>query len=401
MVKLASIQFTVANPHNWRHHIISFFFMSSQLPRRRSNSFERLSLPGTRRQSQPVSRRQINGYDVTNELGRGGYSIVYKCSKFGKVMAMKIVSKDKIGDSRSQDCFQREIDTMAYMEHPNIVKLHDFFSDEKNYYLILDCCAGGELKNFIIKNDKLNEPTAALIFQQVCQAIAYCHQSGVAHRDLKPENILIDKFPCVKISDFGLCGYIKDDKLMDTFCGSPSYVAPECLFLKEYDGKKSDIWSLGVILYTMVTGNHPWNCTNQRVMFDQIKNANYPMPDFLSPECKDMISSMIRVNPDERATIEQILQKPWFKYAQKAQVLQRDGLKLRPPQMPGAQEKISEVTTRARRSSMKSDLNKTGLFSPLFNNGKGISLNSTCPRSMSFECFTKEETRSRPPSRKP
>ncbi|OHT12139.1 CAMK family protein kinase [Tritrichomonas foetus] len=334
-------------------------------------------------------RRQINGYEVTNELGRGGFSIVYRCMKQGKVMAMKAVPKTNIGDEKTQQRFQREIDTMTYLNHPNIIKLYDFFTDESNFYLVMDLCSGGELKNYIIKNEKLPEPTAALIFQQVCQAIAYCHASGVAHRDLKPENILIDKFPNVKVSDFGLCGYLQDNRLMDTFCGSPCYCSPECLFITSYDGAKSDIWSLGVILYTMVTGNHPWDCTNQAVMVNQIRHASFPMPDFLSSECKELIASMIKANPDDRASMETILMSPWFKCAQKAQILQRDGLKLRPPQMPGSQEKVEEITKRIRRQSLKA-LDKTGLFSPFSGSGSG-GLSRTYTRSLSFECFQRDD----------
>lgn len=366
---------------------------------RRRSSFDKSAM----HYSIPASpHRCINGYEITTELGRGAYSTVYRCQKQGNHYAMKIIPKSKIGDDKSIERFQRELDAMAFFSHPNIIHLEDFFIDNDDFCVVMDCCAGGELTHFIIKNDKLNEPTAALIFQQICQAIAYCHQSGVAHRDLKPENILIDKFPNIKITDFGLCGYLEENKLMSTFCGSPSYCSPECLFCTEYDGKKSDIWSLGVILFAMVTGSHPWDCTNQAVMVNQIHHAEYTIPSYVSNECRDIINSCIRVNPNERATLETILQNPWFKCAQKAQVLQRDGLKLRPPQMPSPQPKISEITKTLRRQSLKPFDLKTGLYSPILDAKQSERtdnpLNMTLParsRSMSFrqeyECVVKDE----------
>ena len=124
----------------------------------------------------------------------------------------------------------------------------------------------GELFDYIVDHDKLDEPTAAIVFQQIVDAIAYCHSFGVAHRDLKPENVLIIKFPHVKIADFGLCGYISAQQMMKTFCGSPCYCSPECLSKLDYDGRKSDIWSLGVLLYTMVTGQIPWNIMNTKMI---------------------------------------------------------------------------------------------------------------------------------------
>lgn len=364
--------------------------MTNQVRKRRSSYSERCSSPS--RHTSLAPHKNINGYDITNELGKGAYSTVYKCQKLGQIYAMKIIPKSKIGNDHSLIRFQRELDSMAILNHPNIIHLHDFFIHDDDFCLVMDHCVGGELKNFIIKNDKLIEPTAALIFQQVCQAVAYCHQSGVAHRDLKPENILIDKYPNIKISDFGLCGYVNDGQLMNTFCGSPSYCSPECLFGKEYDGKKSDVWSLGCILFTMVTGTLPWNCLNQGVMANQIRNGLYIVPDYISPECKDLIESMIKVDPNSRISLDEVLQKPWFKCAQKAQVLQRDGLKLLPPIIPKNQPKVSEIVKNLRRNSLKPYDPQTGLFSPVEEEKKNLL--QMPRRSISLECISKCGNRS-------
>ena len=154
---------------------------------------------------------------MLQELGSGAFSTVYK------VESSDDDRKSNMANDEDIDRFQRELDSMAYLRHPNIVQLHDFFSDADNFYLVLDYCAHGELYDYMVKNGKIQEPTAALLMQQTISAIAYCHSCGVAHRDLKPQNILIDKFPAIKVSDFGLCGYIEDRKLMQTLTVSEQF----------------------------------------------------------------------------------------------------------------------------------------------------------------------------------
>jgi serine/threonine protein kinase len=250
------------------------------------------------------------------------------------------------------------------MRHENLVALHDFFWDDLNFYMVLDLCPGGELFDYIIKHSKLDEPLAALILKQVAQAVSYCHSLGVAHRDLKPENILIEKFPRVKISDFGLCGFISADRKMDTFCGSPTYCAPECLSKTTYQGELSDIWSLGVILYCMVTGNNPWTVSNVPIMMNQIFSADYPVPDFLSPECADLLSKMIRVMPEQRIALSDVLAHPFVQKASLSAVPLPLAIFAKkdapcPPCLNGAS--IEDVSSLSKTSSQS---NSQGVYSP-------------------------------------
>jgi serine/threonine protein kinase len=176
----------------------------------------------------------------------------------------------------------------------------------------MDYCSGGNLYEYISSHGPLDEPTAASIFKQVASAVALCHSFGIAHRDLKLDNILIDQFPHVKVSDLGLCGYLSEDALMQTFCGSPCYSAPECLCRVEYDGRLADVWSLGVILYLLLVGRPPWNISNTSLMLRQIVKADFAIPKSVSVQSRSLIASMLRVQPSERATIDQILVHPWF-----------------------------------------------------------------------------------------
>lgn len=262
----------------------------------------------------------LKQYNLNTEIGHGAFATVYKAfnRQNRRAYAIKVYPKSNLKTESDTALFQREIDAMAYVKHPGLVTLHDFITDENNFYLVMDFCAGGELFDYIIKNKKLDEPTGALIFKQIVTAISYLHSCGIAHRDLKPENILIDKFPRVMIADFGLCGFIQESNLMKTFCGSPTYSAPECILKQEYDGKCSDVWSLGVILFAMVTGEHPWKTENTSAMLHQIVEAQYTFPDYLSDDCKDLIGRMLVLNPSERLNCEQILSHPWLELEDKS-----------------------------------------------------------------------------------
>ena len=313
--------------------------------------------------SEILPNTQIKGYTFLTRLGAGAFAKVYKVeqTETKKVFAIKVFPKSNLKDNDDIKRFQREIDTTANLKHDNIVNMHDFFSDENNFYLVLDYCQNGELMDYIAKNKRIAEPTAALIFEQIVAAVAYCHSFGVAHRDLKPENVLFERFPHVKVSDFGLCGYMETSKMMTTFCGSPCYSAPECLYHKAYDGQKSDIWSLGVNLYLMVTGKHPWNISNINVMMRDIVTCNYQVPKDVSPECKDLICRILVAEPENRPTLDQILKHPWMKFAEKAKILQTQGRKHSLPPLPPMQaKKFAELTSSSRR-----DGDELGIAAPL------------------------------------
>lgn len=336
----------------------------------------------------------IKSYEIGDELGHGAFSHVCKARNKDNntEYAMKIFPKANLADEGDTERFQREINTMAFLRHENLVALYDFFWDEVNFYLVIDLCPGGELFDYIVDHDKLDEPTAALIFQQIVSAIACCHARGVAHRDLKPENVLITKFPQVKVADFGLCGFISDQQMMKTFCGSPCYCSPECLCRIQYDGRKSDIWSLGVILYAMVTGEHPWNISNTSIMLRQILKGAYTVPSFISPPCKDLICSMMKVNPQDRVTIDKIIKHPWMKLAAKAPVK----APVQPPmQLPALQTaaSIKDISEQSARSSTRSE---HGIISPFEDNENsenkgeaGSCLPRLCIRSASVENVVK------------
>lgn len=332
----------------------------------------------------PVHPDSIRQYNINAEIGHGSYGTVFKAFNKAnrRAYAIKVYPKANLKTEEEEKLFQREVDAMAYVSHPGLVSLHDFFDDENNFYLVMDYCAGGELFDYIVKRDKLDEPTAALVFRQICSAVSYCHSFGIAHRDLKPENILVDKFPKIMITDFGLCGYLTDDALMKTFCGSPVYTAPELLLKKEYNGKKADIWSLGVILFGIVTGEHPWRTSNTSAMLSQIVHAEYTFPDYLSDGVKEIITNMLSLDPNERKPLDEVLKHKWFELAAKSPANNSlAGKRLLARQEPEAPNvSISTISEMSRdNSTIKFDHNIVSPFEEEDNLEEGT-LRKTLPR---------------------
>ncbi|CAG8792589.1 5996_t:CDS:2, partial [Dentiscutata erythropus] len=229
-------------------------------------------------------------YSVSKKvLGRGSFAVVKECTD-------------------RQQMLTTELDVLKQVNHPNIVSLHDLYETKDAVYIITDLALGGELYNQLLQRGSYTEKDAANLIEQI------------AHRDLKPENLLFSdksEFSTLKITDFGLSKILKhhDDILM-TACGTPGYVAPEVLTQNGY-GKSVDIWSIGVILYTVLCGYTPFWGENQKALFDSILKGVYHFDEDywsdISDEAKDLINKMLEYNPDKRITAHDALQHPWFK----------------------------------------------------------------------------------------
>ena len=263
----------------------------------------------------------LDSYEVVKQLGKGGYGKVYEVKnlKTGEVRACKHLSKLNI---KNLEKFRREIEILKKMDHPNIIKLYEVYESERSLYLVMEECKGGEIFDRIIKHieDKkmYSERDAANIFKQVMSCIAYCHNKNICHRDLKPENLLYlnegdEEDNRIKVIDFGLsqaCDRLK------TKVGTAYYVSPEIL-----SGNYThlcDIWSAGVILYILLSGDPPFNGPNDNVIYSKIAEMKYKFPEKkwknISNEAKDLISHMLTPEKD-RFTAEQVLNHDWFKNA--------------------------------------------------------------------------------------
>lgn len=183
--------------------------------------------------------------------------------------------------------------------------------------MILEYIDQGDLFTFINMKGRLSEEVSIFFFRQIISAISYCHSFNICHRDLKPENILISADLQIKIADFGMAAlHQTDTHQLATACGSPHYAAPELLKNRQYRGDRADIWSMGVILFAMLSATLPFDDPDLRVMMARTKKGQYEMPSFLSLEAEDLIRRMLQVNPDRRITLKDIWRHPLIrKYA--------------------------------------------------------------------------------------
>ncbi|XP_053320867.1 calcium/calmodulin-dependent protein kinase type IV-like [Spea bombifrons] len=264
------------------------------------------------------SRRETNlenFYILGQELGRGATSAVFKCEEKGtqKPYAAKIIKK-----TIDKKIVRTEIGVLLRLSHPNIIKLKDIFETPSKIALILELVTGGELFDRIVERGYYSEQDAALVVQQVLEAVTYLHSNGVVHRDLKPENLLYaDMSPdsILKIADFGLSKIVDDQEAMKTMCGTPGYCAPEILYGSPY-GPEVDLWSVGVIAYILLCGFEPFfDPRGDQYMYSKILNCDYefisPWWDEISLNAKDLVQKLIVLDPKKRLTVSQALQHPW------------------------------------------------------------------------------------------
>lgn len=257
--------------------------------------------------------KDIGEYRIGNTLGKGSCAVVKlgTHNKTGKEAAIKIMKPKTL---REQKEVLREVEALQRLNHPHIIRLEKVIRENGYTCLILELGTGGELFDYVMQSGKLDEGEARILFRQILSGVQYCHAHLVAHRDLKPENLLLDENGNIKISDFGLSNVLKPGSLFSTWCGSPVYTPPEVVLRKQYNGISMDIWSLGVVLYVLVTGGMPWRLESNVVKnMDDLIAGNYEIPDFLrvSKDCKDLIGTMLLADSDKRATLETIMNHKW------------------------------------------------------------------------------------------
>ncbi|XP_066391311.1 CBL-interacting protein kinase 21-like isoform X5 [Miscanthus floridulus] len=261
---------------------------------------------------------RMGKYEMGRTLGEGHFGKVKlaRDADTGRTFAIKILDRQRILAMKINEQIKREIATLKLLKHPNVVRLYEVSASKTKIYMVLEYVNGGELFDKIALKGKLTEKEARKLFQQLIDAVAYCHEKGVYHRDLKPENVLVDAKGNIKVSDFGLSALPQNqlkDGLLHTTCGSPNYIAPEVLLNKGYDGSMSDIWSCGVILYVMLTGNLPFDDQNVVVLYQKILKGNAHIPKWLSQGAQHILRKILDPNPIMRIDVDGIKAHEWFK----------------------------------------------------------------------------------------
>ncbi|KAG6877428.1 hypothetical protein C0993_007479 [Termitomyces sp. T159_Od127] len=253
--------------------------------------------------------RVVGNYTLGKVIGEGAYGKVRMGTH--RPTSTRVAIK-QIPKAMSAS-LTREIHHHRQLHHPHVTQMYEVIATESYIWIVTELCTGGELFDYVVEKGRLLEEEARLIFGQLCLAVAYLHDRGIVHRDLKLENVLLDERCRIKLGDFGFTREYEKGSFMETFCGTTGYASPEMLEGKKYQGPEVDVWSLGVILYCLLTGTLPFDDDDEGVMRQMIIKGDFEDPDWLSIECRNLIKGILQKDVSTRLTIPQILGHAWFK----------------------------------------------------------------------------------------
>ena len=263
-----------------------------------------------------------NDYDLIKIIGKGAFGKVYKVfhKKTQQFRAMKTVKKDTLNYQDDEKSFLKEIEVLRQLDHPNILKIYEFYEDDLNYHVMTELIEGGDLYDEISKMKSLRESDAAFIMTQLLSAVSYVHSKNIVHRDIKPENILLEinsnNDLVIKLIDFGSSNYLKKGLRLSLKVGTPYYIAPEIL-RRDYNNK-CDIWSCGVIMYLLLTGGPPFDGQDEQAIVNRVISGKFSFEgvEFISKEAKDLVNQMLTYDYHHRVSADNALKHKWItKYA--------------------------------------------------------------------------------------
>ncbi|SPQ26928.1 ac4235ca-2f0f-4eb7-b940-caaaa24a945e [Thermothielavioides terrestris] len=267
-------------------------------------------------------------YAFIKTIGQGSMGKVKLARKEGtnELVACKIIERVSADDGRQskeerekadaarEDRNAREAAIVSLLNHQYICGLRDNLRTRWHWYMLFEYVNGGQMLDYIISHGKLKEKQARKFARQIASAVDYCHRNSIVHRDLKIENILISKTGDIKIIDFGLSNLFSpdEDRKLKTYCGSLYFAAPELLQARPYTGPEVDVWSFGVVLFVLVCGKVPFDDQYMPALHQKIKKGVVDYPNWLSSECKHLISRMLVTDPRQRATMHEVMNHPWM-----------------------------------------------------------------------------------------
>lgn len=261
--------------------------------------------------------RRVGDYELSGNLGEGAYGVVRLAVHVptGATVAVKVFDKQNMMIKKVTDVFEKELRLIQQLDHPLIVEFYEILEDTQFYYLFMEFVRNGTLMDHINNTGALNEQEARHYFAQMVSVLAYLHNDKyIVHRDFKADNILLDKFYNIRVTDFGLSNIFSDEQpYLSTCCGSPGYAAPEMILGQKYT-KVCDVWSLGVVLFLMTTGEIPFRevTNNIQKLLQKVIYGDPQYPDTMSAQLEDLLKKILVKDPNERITLTDIMSHPWF-----------------------------------------------------------------------------------------
>jgi aurora kinase len=263
------------------------------------------------------SEPKIQDFEILKELGSGSFGRVFlaRHNKTKVKYAIKAIDKTNKTNIEEKPYFRRELEVMYKIHHPNVVKLFGHFEDNKYCYFIMEYISKGNVYNLLTldKKRQLSTKVIATIMKDVISATYFLHNMNppIIHRDIKPENVLLNEGMVAKLTDFGWSNYIQEDKERKTVCGTPIYLAPEIIKEKGHD-ERVDIWCIGVLLFELITGSVPFQGNDIETLKSNILHLRITWPKEMNPDAKDLISKILKLDPNQRLPLEDMLQHPFF-----------------------------------------------------------------------------------------
>jgi len=261
--------------------------------------------------------KRIGFYEVKEKLGEGAFAKVLSAvhSLVKTKVAIKMVEKKKM-DEKSTELLAHEISCMEKLAHPHIIRLYEILETTDHIYMVQEMAIAGDLAEKVIMMGNLSEQTSRRYFSQILSAIHYMHENNIIHRDIKPQNVLINAGDVCKIADLGFCRTVTShDSLIETFCGTPSFAAPELFKDEFYLGQFVDIWALGVTLFFMAHGILPFTSETYGNTRNLILSVDYKLPDRFSAPLKKLIGQIFQLIPHHRPTLIEIMRSEWMERA--------------------------------------------------------------------------------------
>ncbi|XP_063470012.1 serine/threonine-protein kinase MARK1 isoform X7 [Symphalangus syndactylus] len=359
-----------------------------------TKSSSRQNIPRCRNSITSATDEQphIGNYRLQKTIGKGNFAKVKLARHVltGREVAVKIIDKTQLNPTSLQKLF-REVRIMKILNHPNIVKLFEVIETEKTLYLVMEYASGGEVFDYLVAHGRMKEKEARAKFRQIVSAVQYCHQKCIVHRDLKAENLLLDGDMNIKIADFGFSNEFTVGNKLDTFCGSPPYAAPELFQGKKYDGPEVDVWSLGVILYTLVSGSLPFDGQNLKELRERVLRGKYRIPFYMSTDCENLLKKLLVLNPIKRGSLEQIMKDRWMNVGHEEEELKpytepdpdfNDAKRIDIMVTMGfARDEINDALINQKYDEVMATYILLGRKPPEFEGGESLSSGNLCQRS--------------------